>query len=461
MDESASSSLAVAEDAQRRPKLAERLARELALAISRDVLPEGHALGSEAELARRLDASRWTVREALGILESEGLISVRRGRNGGIFVAAPSDATISTAIRSYLEFIRVDVPEIIEVRRLLDEAVLERALARIEPRDIPRLRMAHDLDADRRGVVQDFIRYNVLLDVARSPVLQAFVRAVGELGISAILRSTLSDEALQANVRAVRLKRREQIEAIIAGRLGAALALESSLLEMTAELLESARPSEGASSAATRLRALHLLSASGQLKRPQLLMQEIASDIVARGWPVGEHLGTESELLAHYRVSRSTFREAIRTLEQIGVVEMRSGRQFGLKIGSPNPETVVANSRSQFARLGVSSEAYCEAFDAVGAAAAGFAAERNRGRTRFAASAAGSPSAFFNEVGEKSGNRIVALLIRILIGQDSAPCAKREALSDPLPLGELAAAIDAGDTVLARRLILSLNRYGS
>src|SRR5581483_11642525 len=99
MDESASSSLAVAEDAQRRPKLAERLARELALAISRDVLPEGHALGSEAELARRLDASRWTVREALGILESEGLISVRRGRNGGIFVAAPSDATISTAIR--------------------------------------------------------------------------------------------------------------------------------------------------------------------------------------------------------------------------------------------------------------------------------------------------------------------------------------------------------------------------
>src|SRR3954471_4517620 len=144
MDDSASYPLAVADEAQRRPKLAERLARDLALAISRDGLPPGHALGSEAELARRLHASRWTVREALGILESERLISIRRGRYGGIFVAAPSNATISTAIRSYLEFIRVDVPEIIEVRRLLNEALPGRALDMIQPGDIPRLRMAHD-----------------------------------------------------------------------------------------------------------------------------------------------------------------------------------------------------------------------------------------------------------------------------------------------------------------------------
>src|SRR5262249_5390087 len=150
-------------------------------------------------------------------------------------------------------------------------------------------------------------------------------------------------------------------------RIGRALSIEDTILDATSRLLESAHPSRDAETAGARLRALHLLDNARRFKRLELLMQEITSDIVARGWPVGEHLGSEAELLTRYNVSRSAFREAVRSLEQIGVVEMKTGRLSGLKTGSPNPDKVVSNSLRQFSRLGIEHTSFQEALNAVGA----------------------------------------------------------------------------------------------
>jgi GntR family transcriptional regulator, transcriptional repressor for pyruvate dehydrogenase complex len=49
----------------------------------------GDRLPKERELSEMLDVSRTTVRTAVGVLEREGLIAVRRGRGGGFTVQAP------------------------------------------------------------------------------------------------------------------------------------------------------------------------------------------------------------------------------------------------------------------------------------------------------------------------------------------------------------------------------------
>ncbi|MGW4097943.1 MULTISPECIES: FadR/GntR family transcriptional regulator [unclassified Mycobacterium] len=49
----------------------------------------GDRLPTERELSDMLDVSRTTVRTAVGVLEREGLIAVRRGRGGGFTVQAP------------------------------------------------------------------------------------------------------------------------------------------------------------------------------------------------------------------------------------------------------------------------------------------------------------------------------------------------------------------------------------
>jgi len=78
-------------DTARRPaRLTEEVAGQLRKRIVSGDLAHGSVLPSHVELLRELDVSMPTLREALRILEVEGLISVRRGRSGGAVVHRPN-----------------------------------------------------------------------------------------------------------------------------------------------------------------------------------------------------------------------------------------------------------------------------------------------------------------------------------------------------------------------------------
>src|SRR5690606_7819249 len=85
-------------------KLAEQIAGKLEKEIISMGWPVGYPLGREADLVERFGANRWAVREALAITERDGLTEMRRGRNGGIFIAAPAESLVATTMRNYLLF---------------------------------------------------------------------------------------------------------------------------------------------------------------------------------------------------------------------------------------------------------------------------------------------------------------------------------------------------------------------
>ncbi|WP_326818591.1 FCD domain-containing protein [Streptomyces sp. NBC_01762] len=62
----------------------------------------------------------------------------------------------------------------------------------------------------------------------------------------------------------------------------------------------------------------------------------IEADVMRRGWPVGESLGSEQDLREHYRVSRSVLREAVRLVEHHQVARMRRGPGGGLIVCAPD-----------------------------------------------------------------------------------------------------------------------------
>lgn len=68
------------------------IAERLELAIAHGILAPGERLPSEAGLAEQFGAAVVTVREALGELRETGLITTRRGRGGGSFVADDPEA---------------------------------------------------------------------------------------------------------------------------------------------------------------------------------------------------------------------------------------------------------------------------------------------------------------------------------------------------------------------------------
>ncbi|HYB37860.1 MAG TPA: FCD domain-containing protein [Mycobacterium sp.] len=71
-------------------------------------------------------------------------------------------------------------------------------------------------------------------------------------------------------------------------------------------------------------------------KRASTIARRIEGDIIRRGWPIGESLGSEHTLQERYRVSRSVLREAVRLVEHHQVARMRRGPNGGLLVCEPD-----------------------------------------------------------------------------------------------------------------------------
>lgn len=85
-------------DGVRIPKASDFVVAALRSEILDGKLAEGTKLQSEVELAERFGLGRVSVREALRLLERDGLVKIRRGPSGGIFVAHPDIRQVSEAL---------------------------------------------------------------------------------------------------------------------------------------------------------------------------------------------------------------------------------------------------------------------------------------------------------------------------------------------------------------------------
>ena len=69
--------------------------------------------------------------------------------------------------------------------------------------------------------------------------------------------------------------------------------------------------------------------------------RRILTDVVDRGWPVGQVLGSQAELIDRYGVSRAVFREAVRLVENQQVATMRRGPGGGLVVTEPTVDAII------------------------------------------------------------------------------------------------------------------------
>lgn len=104
------------------PKAADVLAGRLREQILRGDLAEGSDLPTERDLGEQAGVSRATVREALRILDSEGLIDTRVGRNGGSFVARPTSAGIEHSVEIFIRGQRIRLDAVLEARWAIEPA---------------------------------------------------------------------------------------------------------------------------------------------------------------------------------------------------------------------------------------------------------------------------------------------------------------------------------------------------
>jgi GntR family transcriptional regulator, transcriptional repressor for pyruvate dehydrogenase complex len=111
----------------------EQIADELRSLIVSGELSEGDSLGREPELVERFGVSRPSLREALRILETEGLITVVRGVLGGVVVRAPDERLTARTAALLLQTRNVPLADVYEARRIIEPAAV-RMLAQMRSR---------------------------------------------------------------------------------------------------------------------------------------------------------------------------------------------------------------------------------------------------------------------------------------------------------------------------------------
>lgn len=145
-------------------------------------LPPGERLPSEADLAERFGTSTPTVRQALRVLESEGLVTMRRGVKGGPVVRRPAIDDVARTVGMFMQLDGVSQQELFEARRMLEAEATRRLASRPPGAALAELRSsladyARSIDTgEAEAAAAEHVRFHHLL------LEQSGNRAVGILG---------------------------------------------------------------------------------------------------------------------------------------------------------------------------------------------------------------------------------------------------------------------------------------
>lgn len=126
-------------------KSGEAVAQILRRDIANGTFQSGDYLLPEDDLMEHFGIARTTLREGLRILESQGLLTIRRGRNGGPQVTAPPVARLAQGFALHLQLEHTTIGDLDEARQLIEPALAARMALRHSKDDLHALRQAIDL----------------------------------------------------------------------------------------------------------------------------------------------------------------------------------------------------------------------------------------------------------------------------------------------------------------------------
>lgn len=221
-DNSASSAGANVFNVVRRVRSFDDVVLQVQNAILEGIFQTGDRLPSERDLCQMFGVGRPTLREALRVLEVLGVVDIRPGKSGGIYVARQTGEGVGVTLASLIRMAGATPEELAEFRASFEGETAGWAARRALPEEVERL---CDAAATVRSIAQDpsgrwsevvAIDINFHQTVAhasrnrvRVAVMQGLLRAVErvELGITSLaeprlLASTADDlEAVAAAIR--------------------------------------------------------------------------------------------------------------------------------------------------------------------------------------------------------------------------------------------------------------------
>jgi DNA-binding FadR family transcriptional regulator len=187
---------------------AQRLAREMEQDILQAGPADGELIGSEAELLSRYQVSRTVLREAVRILEHDGIAMMRRGPSGGLIATLPQGHVVTHALELYLRHRNLSIASLMEARIALEADCARWAAERIEADSIADLR--HRVKAerqlfssgDRPGYSLCAVDFHVrLAQLSKNDAAALFVQVLVELTNASVPMTKITDAETLDSIR--------------------------------------------------------------------------------------------------------------------------------------------------------------------------------------------------------------------------------------------------------------------
>ena len=105
------------------------------------------------------------------------------------------------------------------------------------------------------------------------------------------------------------------------------------------------------------------------------IISDVRDALFAKKLKPGDSIGTENEIAARYGVSRIVARDALRTLQALGIAEIKMGKGGGARVAHGNPRLFAEALAVQLDLTGVSAAEIMDAQRAIECLAAELAAE--------------------------------------------------------------------------------------
>lgn len=177
---------------RRSPKTSELIARDLANHIIERDLDEGTVLPNERELIEIFGVGRTTLREALRLLETRGVITIRSGPRGGPVVRRPRPSDLGEALTLILQFEGASLADVLEARVALEPTIARLAARRITEEQVADLQKSVEVMADHVEDHEVFIAENRafhtgVAEAAGSVVMRVFVDALKTIADGAVV----------------------------------------------------------------------------------------------------------------------------------------------------------------------------------------------------------------------------------------------------------------------------------
>ncbi len=206
------------------PKASDVLVEQLRSRIRSGELGTGQSLPAERDLVMQTGLSRASVREALRILEVEGLIATRAGRSGGSRVSRPAGRELSRHLDLFIWGRDVGLEELNEVREALETVAAEGAARRRTDADLALLQAKTLAVETAVDIVPAYLAANLdwhlaVVRASHNDLLIGFMEVLS----NAIHQETALDAFDSPQVRAATLKiHRSILNAIASGDAEAA-----------------------------------------------------------------------------------------------------------------------------------------------------------------------------------------------------------------------------------------------